>query len=129
MKSFLQFIAASTLTVLVIYAAFVMQPSAPRAAGPTDDDKVRGALSYLSEVDGVAWVKVKDRTAYVGWRSRPSDHRAIINGAASAASASLSDKNVYVYSVDQKQDPLNDSGWRFFCSAIGRDGRVTEFCK
>jgi len=91
----------------------------------SDEAVLKDHLKYLNDITEISWVEFNDNNVYIGFNSKPSDLRMIINGAALKGNRAI-ERGVHVWATAADQ-----RGWRpgkgpYYCSATARGGRVKK---
>jgi len=95
----------------------------------SDYGALQKRLSYLNEIDEVAWVHFDKNNVYVGFNPLPHDYKFICQAAAFQGNKALN-FGVHVWAV-----PSDDQSWkqgntgRYFCTTTARGGKVTKPCR
>jgi len=87
--------------------------------------KVKSALSYLNDIDEVAWVEIDDNNVYVGFDPSPSDMDAIIRAAAMTGNRAA-DFGVHVWAVKANQRNWRPGQESYLAEPSARHGKIID---
>ena len=92
-----------------------------------DNSALKKRLTYLRDIEEVAWVEFEDNDVYVGFTHRPSDLAAVINTAA------LHGNRAHGFGVHVWAVFANPRGWRpgdgpYYCEATARSDELKGSC-
>jgi hypothetical protein len=105
---------------------FVITLSLPGIAVAAEKSSVlRSALSYLNDINEIAWVDIEDNNVYIGWKSIPPDFSVINRGAAFQGNKAL-DFGVHVWSVKAAQRGWRPGAGPYLCETTARYGKVQD---
>ncbi len=103
----------------------ISSPSRASTSSLSRASTLKTALSYLQDIEEVAWVDFVGNTVYVGFSKRPYDLDLIIGAAALIGNEAI-DFGVHVWAVDGSRF---NAGWRpgdgpYYKSVTARYGRI-----
>ncbi len=87
--------------------------------------QVTNALSYLNNIDEVAWIEVDDNNVYVGFEPIPSDMDAIIRAAALNGNRAA-DFGVHVWAVKATQRNWRPGQGSYLAEHSARHGKIID---
>jgi hypothetical protein len=87
--------------------------------------KVKNAISYLNDIDEVAWVEVDNNNVYVGFDPVPSDMDAIIRAAAMNGNRAA-DFGVHVWAVKSTQRNWRPGQGSYLAQHSARHGKIID---
>lgn len=86
---------------------------------------VEDALSYLTDIEEIKWVKIDSNNAYIGFSPRPNDWELIIKGAALNANK-VTNFGFHVWAVDASKynESWTPSTGKAFGEVTARKGKI-----
>ena len=109
------------LTIILVVAGFVF----PCMVFGGDSNALAKRLAYLKDLPEISWVKFDDNNVYIGFNTRPSDLRMIVNAAAIHGNRALG-FGVHVWAVRDFQMDFHPRWDSSYCTATARHGKLQK---